>query len=242
VNVLVAGSAGKMGQEVVKLVKNTPEFALVGGVDPSGRQVADETVFPDLASALLRVSPNVVVDFTTPQAVQANMEICCQARIPMVVGTTGLSPADLAKWQERGRKTGWRAIIAPNFALGAVLMMKFARDAAQFIRNVEIIEYHHDQKKDAPSGTALRTAEQLQDILGRPIPIHSIRLPGLVAHQEVIFGLAGQTLTVRHDSISRESFMPGVKLAIEHVSRVEGVVIGLEQFLFSPTPLQPSHI
>ncbi|MGI6642111.1 MAG: 4-hydroxy-tetrahydrodipicolinate reductase [Limnochordia bacterium] len=240
--VLVAGSAGKMGQEVVKLVKGTPGFELVGGVDPSGRQVAGERVFPHLASALLQVAPDVVVDFTTPQAVQENMELCCEARIPMVVGTTGLSAADLEKWQERGKEAGWRAIVAPNFAIGAILMMRFAREAAQFIQDVEIIEYHHAQKKDAPSGTALRTAQQLEAILGRPVPIHSVRLPGLVAHQEVVFGLHGQTLTVRHDSTSRESFMPGVKLAIENISRVQGVVVGLEHFLFSPTPLEELHI
>ena len=149
------------------------------------------------------------------------MELCCEARIPMVVGTTGLSAADLEKWQERGKEAGWRAIVAPNFAIGAILMMRFAREAAQFIQDVEIIEYHHAQKKDAPSGTALRTAQQLEAILGRPVPIHSVRLPGLVAHQEVVFGLHGQTLTVRHDSTSRESFMPGVKLAIENISRVQ---------------------
>lgn len=242
VKVLVTGSAGKMGREVIKMVKSTPEFELVGGVDPSGRQAADEQVFHDLSAALQAVTPDVVVDFTTPQAVQQNMEVCFAARIPMVVGTTGLSQADLEKWQKRGKAAGWRAIIAPNFAIGAVLMMKFAREAAQFIKDVEIIEYHHAQKQDAPSGTALRTAQQLEEILGRPIPIHSVRLPGLVAHQEVIFGLHGQTLTVRHDSTNRESFMPGVKLAIEHVHRVEGVVIGLEQLLFSPTPLQAIHI
>lgn len=240
--VLVAGSAGKMGQEVVRMVRSTPEFQLVGGVDPAGRPLGEEPVFRDLAAALLNVAPDVVVDFTTPEAVQTNMELCLQAGVPMVVGTTGFTAADLERWRVRGREAGWRAIIAPNFAVGAILMMKFAREAAQFIQHVEIIEYHHAQKQDAPSGTALRTAQQLEEILGRPVPIHSVRLPGLVAHQEVIFGLHGQTLTIRHDSTSRESFMPGVKLAIESIRRVEGVVVGLEHLLFSSTPLPQSHI
>ncbi|NLM40079.1 MAG: 4-hydroxy-tetrahydrodipicolinate reductase [Firmicutes bacterium] len=240
--ILVAGSSGKMGQEVVRMIKNTPEFELVGGVDPTLREISGAEVFPDLASALRQVRPDVVVDFTTPKVVQENMEICLEAGVPMVVGTTGFTEDDLARWQERGRENGWRAIIAPNFAIGALLMMKFAREAARYIQRAEIIEYHHDQKKDAPSGTALRTSQQLEEVLGYQVPIHSVRLPGLVAHQEVIFGLLGQTLTIRHDSTSRESFMPGVKLAIENINSIEGVVIGLEGFLFSHTPLEPSHI
>ncbi len=240
--ILVAGSSGKMGQEVVKLVKNTPEFELVGGVDPNLSEIPGAAVFPDLVSGLRETNPDVVVDFTTPQVVQENMETCFKAGVPMVVGTTGFTEDDLVRWQERAREKGWRAIIAPNFAIGALLMMKFAREAARYIERAEIIEYHHDQKKDAPSGTALRTAQQLEEVLGYQVPIHSVRLPGLVAHQEVIFGLHGQTLTIRHDSTSRESFMPGVKLAIENINNIDGVVIGLEYFLFSPTPLEPSHI
>jgi len=240
--VLVAGAAGKMGREVVKLVQNTPELELVGGVDPQVREVVGVKVYPDLATAFGEVTPDVVVDFTTPEVVYANMEMCFEAGIPMVVGTTGLSQNELLDWQTRAKTTGWRAIIAPNFAIGALLMMKFAQESAQYIKQAEIIEYHHDQKKDAPSGTALRTAQQLEEILGYHVPIHSVRLPGFVAHQEVIFGLAGQTLTIRHDSTSRESFMPGVKLAIDNIDKIDGVVIGLEQFLFSPTPLEASHI
>lgn len=151
----------------------------------------------------------------------------------MVIGTTGLSAAELQEWQVRALQENWRAIIAPNFAIGAVLMMKYAQEAMNFFEQAEIIEYHHAQKLDAPSGTALRTRTLMQEVSNKDIPIHSVRLPGLVAHQEVILGLPGQTLTIRHDSNNRESFMPGVLLAIRRISEIKGVVIGLEHILFA---------
>ena len=213
--VLVNGATGKMGQEVCKAIQNAPNLTLVGGVNSSGKGPLDVEMFSDLGQALDVTRPDVVVDFTTPQIVESNMEICFAKNVPMVIGTTGLSAEALEEWKTRAAQSGWRAVIAPNFAIGAVLMMKYAQEAAVFFDKVEIIEYHHDRKLDAPSGTALRTKQLIQEARDMSVPIHSVRLPGLVAHQEVILGLPGQTLTIRHDSNNRESFMPGVLLAMK---------------------------
>jgi 4-hydroxy-tetrahydrodipicolinate reductase len=231
--VLVNGATGKMGQEVCKAIADSPEYTLVGGVNVSGRALPGVEIFTDLSQALDVTQAQVVVDFTTPDAVQKNMEVCFAAKVPMVIGTTGFSETDLAKWQERTKATKWKAIIAPNFAIGAILLMKFSQEAMGYFQGAEIIEYHHAQKLDAPSGTALRTQALMAKEHTKPIPIHSVRLPGLVAHQEVIFGLPGQTLTIRHDSTNRESFMPGVLLAISKIPEIEGVVLGLEHILFT---------
>jgi 4-hydroxy-tetrahydrodipicolinate reductase len=231
--VLVNGATGKMGQEVCKAIQNAPNLTLVGGVNSSGKGPLDVEMFSDLGQALDVTRPDVVVDFTTPQIVESNMEICFAKNVPMVIGTTGLSAEALEKWKTRAAQFGWRAVIAPNFAIGAVLMMKYAQEAAVFFDKVEIIEYHHDRKLDAPSGTALRTKQLIQEARDMSVPIHSVRLPGLVAHQEVILGLPGQTLTIRHDSNNRESFMPGVLLAIERIPEIKGVVVGLEHILFT---------
>jgi len=231
--VLVNGANGKMGREVCKAVRGASNLQLVAGVDPAGRPQDGLAVFTDLAQALREAEPDVVVDFTTPAAVQKSMELCLARNVPMVIGTTGIKSHELQEWQARALQENWKAIIAPNFAIGAVLMMRFAREAVRFFEQAEIIEYHHAEKLDAPSGTALRTRMLMEEVHPKEIPIHSVRLPGLVAHQEVILGLPGQTLTIRHDSTSRESFMPGVLLAIRQVHRVKGLVIGLEHILFT---------
>lgn len=231
--VIVAGATGKMGQEVCRAVQDAEDLVLAGGVNSSGRSLNGVEIFTDLNTALKATKPQVVVDFTTPQAIRDNMEICLSSKVPMVIGTTGLNKEELAKWSQRAEKTGWRAIVAPNFAIGAVLMMEYARQAAPFFAKAEIIEYHHEQKLDVPSGTALKTREMIEEVVTDDVSIHSIRLPGLVAHQEVILGLPGQTLTIRHDSTHRISFMPGVLLAISKIKEIEGVVYGLEHILFS---------
>ena len=167
----------------------------------------------------------VLVDFTTPEAVSANVERALEAGVPCVVGTTG---ADLTKLGELARERGLALFHAPNFALGAVLMMRFAAEASKLMPNAEIVELHADTKKDAPSGTAKATAE----LMGGHVPIHSVRLPGLVAHQEVVFGGQGQTLTIRHDTSSREAFVPGVLLALERLpSLPPGLTVGLDALL-----------
>ncbi|HHY15838.1 MAG TPA: 4-hydroxy-tetrahydrodipicolinate reductase [Firmicutes bacterium] len=231
--VLINGATGKMGREVCKAVQSASDLVLVGGVDSSGRNLAGIDMFTNLNKALAAARPDVVVDFTTPQAIGASMEACFAHNVPMVIGTTGLAEEEVVRWQRRAEKSTWRALIVPNFAIGAVLMMKFAQQAVSFFDKVEIVEYHHDQKLDAPSGTALRTKQLIEEARTMPVPIHSVRLPGLVAHQEVLLGLPGQTLLIRHDSNNRESFMPGVLLAIAKISEIEGVAVGLEHILFT---------
>jgi 4-hydroxy-tetrahydrodipicolinate reductase len=203
-----------MGLTVCDAVAGAPDMELVGRADPAlGVELSD--VLGDA---------DVVVDFTRPDTALVNALACMAAGVHVVVGTTGFDVGPLRD------ATGANVIVAPNFAIGAVLMMRFAQEAARHMARAEIIELHHDQKLDAPSGTAARTAK----LMGGDVPIHSVRLPGLVAHQEVILGDLGQTLTIRHDSMSRESFMPGVLLAVRKVgSLTESPVIGLEQLLFS---------
>lgn len=168
------------------------------------------------------------IDFTRPDAVRGNVEGCLQAGLACVVGTTGLGPADLAAFDGLARERGIPCFVAPNFALGAVLMMRFSAEAGRHFDRAEIVELHDEAKLDAPSGTARATAE----LLPGETPIHSVRLPGLVAHQEVIFGGPGQTLTVRHDALSREAFVPGVLLAVERLGTLPpGVTVGLEALL-----------
>jgi 4-hydroxy-tetrahydrodipicolinate reductase len=178
--------------------------------------------------------PEVLVDFTEPSSALANALACVEAGVHAVVGTTGFQLEPLERAARAATPPRTKVLVAPNFAIGAVLMMRFAAQAAAHMRAAEIIELHHDGKLDAPSGTSARTAELIAAASGRaPPPIHSVRLPGLVAHQEVILGDVGQTLSIRHDSISRESFMPGVLLAIRRVGDLpEPFAVGLESLLF----------
>jgi 4-hydroxy-tetrahydrodipicolinate reductase len=168
------------------------------------------------------------VDFTRPDAARANVEGCLAAGIACVVGTTGLTPDDLDAFDSRSRESGVACFVAPNFALGAVLMMRFAAEVGRHMPRAEIVELHDERKVDAPSGTAKATAAALPG----DVPIHSVRLPGLVAHQEVLLGGLGETLTIRHDSLSRESFMPGVVMAVRAVPGRPGLTLGLEPILF----------
>jgi 4-hydroxy-tetrahydrodipicolinate reductase len=212
IRVAVAGAAGRMGQAVVAAVEGAGDLVLTGQADPAlGTRLVD--VLDDA---------DVVVDFTQPDTALENALACVAAGVHVVIGTTGFDPAALRDAR------GANVFIAPNFAIGAVLMMRFAAEASRHMAKAEIVELHHDRKVDAPSGTAARTAELMQG----DVPIHSVRLPGLVAHQEVILGDVGQTLTIRHDSIDRTSFMPGVLLAVRRVgSLTESPVVGLEHLL-----------
>jgi 4-hydroxy-tetrahydrodipicolinate reductase len=224
IRVAVAGAAGRMGETVCAAVAGAQDMELVGRADP----LLGTTLEQVLETA------EVVVDFTRPDTALENAIACLGAGVHVVIGTTGFDPAPLfqaAAGEERPRAN---VIIAPNFAIGAVLMMRFAAEAARHMAKAEIIELHHDGKLDAPSGTAARTAELMAGSSGHgPPPIHSVRLPGVVANQEVILGDVGQTLTIRHDTISRESFMPGVLLAVRGVGKLsEPVVVGLENLLF----------
>jgi 4-hydroxy-tetrahydrodipicolinate reductase len=225
--VAVAGAAGRMGAAACEAVADASDMQLAGRADPL------------LGTSLEEVLPGteVVVDFTRPDTALENALACVRAGVHVVIGTTGFDLAALesAAAGARAERANGRAniFVAPNFAIGAVLMMRFAAEAAKHMQRAEIIELHHEAKLDAPSGTAARTAELMlaSGASERP-PIHSVRLPGLVAHQEVLLGDVGQTLTIRHDSIDRESFMPGVLLAVRRVGGLtSSPVVGLEQLL-----------
>jgi len=217
IRVAVAGAAGKMGATVCDAVAGADDMELTGRADPA------------LDTALADVLPDadVVVDFTRPDTALANALACVEAGVHVVIGTTGFDVEPLRDAR------GANVFIAPNFAIGAVLMMRFAAEAARHMAKAEIIELHHDRKLDKPSGTAARTAELMAAASGSPAPpIHSVRLPGMVANQEVILGDLGQTLTIRHDTVDRVSFMPGVLLAVRKVgSLTESPVVGLEHLL-----------
>lgn len=263
IRVVVSGAGGKMGREVLRAVVGAEDMELVGAVDPSfagsdagelaGQGRWDVEVSGSLAAALEAARADCVVDFTAPDAVFGNVMTALEAGTRVVFGTTGLKDEELSAIDRAARERGLGVIHAPNFAIGAVLMMRFAAEAARYMEHAEIIELHHDQKKDAPSGTAIKTAELIREARGADrgatpqgielvegsrggeyggVRIHSVRLPGLVAHQEVILGTLGQTLTIRHDSLDRASFMPGVLLAVRKVAQIEGLVYGLEHLLF----------
>lgn len=260
IRVLVSGAAGKMGSEVVRAISEADGMEVVAAVDPGvtgclisradGEHVECRA---DLAMALAASKPDVMIDFTHPTVVEGNIRVALAAGVDCVVGTTGLSDALLDELAKTA-PAGTCLFVAPNFAIGAVLMMEFSAKASRFMPHVEIIELHHDQKADAPSGTALRTARlisearaEVPDSPGRDtelpgmegargaepygVHVHSVRLPGLVAHQEVLFGGKGQTLSIRHDTIDRTSFMPGVVLAVEQVGAHSGLVVGLEKLM-----------
>jgi 4-hydroxy-tetrahydrodipicolinate reductase len=219
--VAVAGAAGRMGQTVCRAVDGAADMELVARADPA--------LDCSLAEAL-ESPPDVLVDFTVPGTALDNARQAVAAGVHVVIGTTGFDPDAL----EEFRGAGANVFVAPNFAIGAVLMMQFAAQAARHMAAAEIVELHREGKLDKPSGTAARTARLMEAEGGYRVPVHSVRLPGLVAHQEVILGDVGQTLTIRHDSIDRESFMPGVLLAVRRVGDLsESPVVGLERLLES---------
>jgi 4-hydroxy-tetrahydrodipicolinate reductase len=217
INVAVSGAAGRMGATVCQAVEGAEDMSLVGRADP----LLDTRLADVLGDA------DVVVDFSTPDSAVANARECLEAGVHCVMGTTGADFSELAGVGSAN------LFVAPNFAIGAVLMMRFAQLAAEHMPECEIVELHHDRKLDAPSGTAARTADLIRAAGGNVHePIHSVRLPGLVAHHELLFGGPGQTLAIRHDSIDRESFMPGVLLAVRRVGELEASpTVGLEHLL-----------
>ena len=242
INVLVNGAFGRMGQVTIKAISENKNFNLVGQI---GREY-------DLKKAIRDSRAQVVIDFTNPQSVFANTEAIIDEGVHAVIGTSGLKAEEIKKLRERCEKLKLGAIIVPNFSLGAVLLMKHAKEIVKYMPRVEIIEMHHDNKADSPSGTAIRTAEMLAEgnnmlnqpsksahetIVGargasyRDVPIHAVRLPGFLAHEQVIFGSIGETLTLRHDSIDRQCFMPGICFACEKVMKLDHLVYGLEDLL-----------
>lgn len=252
IKVLVNGAQGRMGRTVLDAVKNDSELELVGAVDIFPSEIDGMKVETDLNSALEKFQPDVMVDFTRPDSVFKNIMTALEKKVSPVVGTTGLTDEQKNKIRESAEKNDTPVFIAPNFAIGAVLMMLLSQKVAKYMPDVEIIELHHDKKLDAPSGTAELTAKMISEVRqkhfqGNPdekenlahvrgadyegMKIHSVRLPGYVAHQEVIFGGLGQTLTIRHDSMGRDSFMPGVLLACKKVCGLKGLTVGLDKIL-----------
>ena len=242
--VAVLGAKGRMGAETVAAIENTSDLTLSSALD-----------LGDSLDQLIKTGTEVVIDFTHPDSVMKNLEFAINNGIHVVVGTTGFDDKKLSELKNllsKNPKVG--ALIAPNFGLGAVLMMQFSQKAAQYFESVEIIELHHANKVDAPSGTAIRTAELITDARKQSkkgampdasktiipgargakvgdVPIHSVRSHGYVAHQEVIFGDSGETLTIRHDSINRTGFMPGVLIGVRNVAKHPGLTVGLENYM-----------
>jgi len=264
IRVGVIGACGRMGQMVCRTVAETDDLALVAAIDRSriGQPIGPLIGHPEIKvpvsdelDRLLEAEVEVAIDFTHPEVVMDDVRWCIAHAIHLVVGTTGISQEDLAEIEVTLEDEGHESnvIVAPNFALGAVLMQRFAAEAVRYFPAAEIIELHHDGKIDAPSGTAIATvrrmleergdyrgpiAESLESVRGGDVEgvrIHSVRLPGLVAHQEVIFGGQGQTLTIRHDSTDRASFMPGVLMAVRAVMTRPGLTVGLEPLLDMPS-------
>ncbi|WP_274364622.1 4-hydroxy-tetrahydrodipicolinate reductase [Paenibacillus thermotolerans] len=262
IRVAVAGAGGRMGREVVKMVLADPKLTLAAAVSPSaegkdagelaGAASCGVAVQADLDEALLRASADVLVDFTAPQLAVRHTKLAIKHGVRPIMGTTGFTPDDIRELDELCRQAGIGGLIAPNFSIGAILMMKFAKEAAKYMPHVEIIEYHGDQKLDAPSGTSIKTAELISEARqelkqGNPnehetiegarggyyngFRIHSVRLPGVFAQQEVIFGAFGQTLKIRHDSYDRAGYMPGVNTAIHKVMNYTGLVYGFEHLM-----------
>jgi 4-hydroxy-tetrahydrodipicolinate reductase len=262
VKIVVAGPRGRMGKEAVQLVSSTESFELVAVVDHkhNGKRLGDldgfsglETpIYDNIEKCFQDHTPDVLIDLTTPEVGMYHTKTALHYGVRPVVGTTGFSNEDLKELETLCREKELGCIIAPNFAVGAVLMMKFSKLAAKYFPDVEIIELHHDQKLDAPSGTAVKTAQMISEVRtakqqGHPneketiqgarganfdgLHIHSVRLPGLIAHQQVLFGSDGQTLTIRHDSYNRASFMSGVKLAVDTVVKIDTLVYGLENII-----------
>jgi len=263
IRVVVMGAAGKMGRSVLRAVSAAPDMELVGAVDRpeqpmrttelAGSDCTDLALEARLGEVLDRENPDVVVDFTQASSAPEHAVSALKRGIAPIIGTSGLSSSDIAALRQACRELNTPAALIPNFAIGAVLMMRFAEMAAKWMPHVEIIDYHHADKLDSPSGTAIHTAERISKVrevqhLGRAaandrfpgargakvqdIHLHSVRLPGFVAHQDVIFSEPGETLTIRHDSLDRESFMPGVLLAIREIRNQTGLVVGLDGMMF----------
>ncbi|MBM7645270.1 4-hydroxy-tetrahydrodipicolinate reductase [Scopulibacillus daqui] len=262
IRIVVAGPRGRMGTETIHMISKTPHFELAAAVDHKNEGMSikdleglpdiDAPIYTDIKACFSNVETDVLIDLTHPEAGKAHLQAAVDYGVRPVIGTSGFTSEDVVRFEQEMEKKRLGGIIAPNFAIGAVLVMKFSQMASKYFPDVEIIELHHDQKRDAPSGTAVKTAELVQKVReskqqGHPdeketiqgargaeiegLHIHSVRLPGLVAHQEVLFGGEGELLTLRHDSFNRKSFMTGVRYAVETVMTLETLVYGLENIL-----------
>lgn len=262
IDIILAGPRGKMGSEAINMIIKEEKFNLVACIDKKndGKNLTDidplhdlnVPIYDDPQECFTSVNADVFIDLTVPEVGYTHTKLALQNKLRTVIGTSGFTNEQLEELRNLAKENKVGCIIAPNFAVGALLMMQFAKQAAKYFPDVEIIEKHHDQKLDAPSGTALKTVHLIEEVRkekqqGHPdetetlagvrggsidgIHIHSMRLPGLVAHQEVVFGGPGQTLTIKHDSLNRDSFMDGLKLGVEHVMELEELIYGLENIL-----------
>ncbi|KOP83220.1 4-hydroxy-tetrahydrodipicolinate reductase [Cytobacillus solani] len=262
IKIVIAGPRGRMGREAVRLVQQTDNFHLVAVVDHKndggslsdfdGFSGLDIPVYSNIEECFQKVEADVLIVLTTPEFGMLHTKTALSYGVRPVVGTTGFTKENVNELEAICKEKGLGCIIAPNFAIGAVLMMKFAQLAGKYFNDVEIIELHHDEKLDAPSGTAVKTAEMIAEVREAKqqghlneketiagargadfdgMRIHSVRLPGLIAHQQVMFGATGQTLTIRHDSYNRASFMSGVKLAVDTVMKIDTLIYGLENII-----------
>ena len=248
IKVAVCGALGKMGKEVVQAVTECPETELTAQID-----IAGEDMYHTIEEASKAASIDIVIDFTQPKSIFENAKYCLNNGIKIVIGTTGLKDEEIEYLKKLSKEKNTGCLIAPNFSTGAVLMMMFARQAAKYFDNAEIIELHHNQKKDAPSGTSIKTAAMMAEVKEdftknncpetetikgarggnsySNIHIHSVRMPGYIASQEVIFGSSGQIMTIRHDSMDRKCYMQGVLLAVKHVAKNNDFVYGLDNIM-----------
>ena len=248
IKVAVCGAVGKMGKEVCQAVLDCPDTELVAKID-----IASDEMYHHIEDANRVVDIDVLVDFTQPKSIFENAKYCLNNGIKIVIGTTGLKDEEIEFLKKLSQEKNTGCLIAPNFSTGAVLMMMFARQAAKYFDNAEIIELHHNQKKDAPSGTAIKTASMMAEVKDdftknncpetetiegarggnsySNIHIHSVRMPGYIASQEVIFGSSGQIMTIRHDSMDRKCYMQGVLLAVKHVAEKNDFVYGLDNIM-----------
>lgn len=248
IKVAVCGALGKMGQEVVNAVMDCPDTELVAKID-----IASSEMYHHIEDAARVTDIDVLVDFTQPKSIFENAKFCLNNGIKIVIGTTGLKDEEIEYLKKLSQEKNTGCLITPNFSTGAVLMMMFARQAAKYFDNAEIIELHHNQKKDAPSGTAIKTASMMAEVKDdftknncpetetiegarggnsySNIHIHSVRMPGYIASQEVIFGSSGQIMTIRHDSMDRKCYMQGVMLAVKHVAEDNDFIYGLDNIM-----------
>ena len=228
IRVAVAGALGRMGRVACAALQSLPDITYAGGF--ARTSVPAESIV-DNFDALLALSPDVLMDLTTHPATVEFSTRALEAGVRPVIGATGWTQSERSALEKLARERGLGAMLVPNFSLGAALMMRFAHEAARFFPTAEIVEMHHDKKKDVPSGTARLTAERMREAAGRDVPIHSVRLRGLMAHQEVLLGSDGELLTIRHDAFGREAYVPGMLAAIRGVTRATGLVVGLDAML-----------
>lgn len=248
IKVAVCGAMGKMGKEVCLAVEECPEIELVAKID-----IASDGMYHSIADAHRVEDIDILVDFTQPKSIFENAKYCLNNNIKIVIGTTGLKDKEIEELKQLSKEKNTGCLIAPNFSTGAVLMMMFAKQASKYFDNAEIIELHHNQKKDAPSGTSIKTAAMMAEVKDdftknncaetetiegarggnsySNIHIHSVRMPGYIASQEVIFGSSGQIMTIRHDSMDRKCYMQGVLLAVKHVFKHNDFVYGLDNIM-----------